>query len=541
MGVRATTSHSSGKWYLEYPINTLNGISSYRGFASASQGLGAVSITAATGIGEGGGYIGAPGGSTTAPGGHNVQFAIDIDAGRWWARYDGGSWVGGSGSAGDPVAGTNGVDYTSYIPVSTATFPWVTTQHWTVDGVQSFNPGSSTFANTPPSGFSAWDTTAAVATPNVVHTSGANITSASSGTVAYQTIGADNIVILHSQSSPNHTSGSVNITTVTDTNGLTWTKKTSLHIVPKGVSALTDNTQEIWWAHAASAVSGTITVTFGATIDDGAFTTLSISGVYDVTAPFDPNSSLPATASNVSTTGAGTTPSVTISTTAQSTLVLGFYGAPINHGEPGGTNSLEPFVNQNNSGGVNYGYNYVGGIACTSPQTSIPAAFGSSVADWGLIVLALNGTNPITSPTGTMAITEANDAFHGVGYSNFPGVWGSLAVTEAKDVFASVGYTVSLGVMAITEAKDQFSAYGYLPVKGTMTITERPDIFHAVGFGAGGVNGIWTMTEAHDIFAAVGGGGSINGTFNITETPDRFLAIGSGVTQVRRRRPFFVT
>ena len=561
-GVRGTTSHSSGKWYLEYPVNTANGIGSYRGFASASQSMTSSTLTYAFGIEEGSGYYTGPGGNYGpapggAPGGHNVQFAIDITAGLYWFRYGGGAWVGQVSGAADPTTGVNGINYAPTVAAGVALFPWVMTQHWTVDGVQTLNPGSSTFANTAPSGFTAWDATTAVSTPEIQSTSGASITGAGSGTIAYTTVGTDNIIVLFSQSSPNHTSGSVDISTVTDTHSLTWTKKTSLHILSAS-SPNVDNTQEVWWAHAATALSGTITVTYGATIDDAALTTVSVSGVYDPTSPWDPNVSLPATASN--TTGSAAIPSVTLSTTAASTLVLGFYGAPINHAETSGANSLFLTAHQNNAGGTNWGYNYVGEMAFTSPQTSVTASFGSSVSRWGFIVVALDGTTSVTSPTGTMAVTEAPDTlaatgltpdtgtiadteapdvFAAIGTGGPLGTWGALEGYEAADVFAATGHSPDLGTMAALEFKDHFSAYGYMPISGHMASTEHPDIFLAAGIGLGR-DGTFVAIEAPDIFLAAGRT-PVVGILAATEAADRFLALSAGVTQVRRRHTFFVT
>jgi hypothetical protein len=554
-GVRGTTSHSSGKWYLEYPVCVINGIRDTRGFAAATQSLSTSSRTAAFGVDDAGSS--SPSGYTAGSvSGHNLQFAIDISAGLYWFRYDGGTWFGSTGSA-DPVAGTNGIDYTSEVAAGVAIFPWCVQMMWTFAGSTTMNPGSSAFANTAPSGFTAWDTVATPATPAITNTAGASFGGGTPGTVAYTTVGVDNIVVLHITSEPNHTSGSVAVSSVADTHSLTWTKKTDLHFLSASTPN-TDNTQEIWWAHAPTALSGTITVTMAATIDDGTLTTVSVSGVYDPASPWDPNVSLPATATN--TTGSATTPSATFSTTAASTLVLGFYGAPVNYAEISADNSLFLVVNQINSGGTNWSYNYVGEATYTSPQTSIAASFGASVARWGLIVLALDGSNPVVSPTGTMAVTEAHDTFAATGLTpdtgtmaeteapdifaaigtvGYPGAWGYLACTEAKDIFAGVGNIPSLGVMIITEKPDIFSAYGYLPVKGTMTITEHHDIFAAVGSGWG-VDGTWASTEAPDIFAAVGHA-PVSGALNVTEAADRFQAIGYGVTQVRRRRNFFVT
>jgi hypothetical protein len=221
-------------------------------------------------------------------------------------------------------------------------------------------------------------------------------------------------------------------------------------------------------------------------------------------------------------------------------MVLGFFATPTPPAwQTDG--SLAVVARQYNGGGALWEYQTVGTASYTSAQSSIAASLGSANGyPWGFIVLALAGsavTPP--SPTGTIAITEATDIFASIGYSGSPGVWGSWASTEAKDVFAGTGYTPIFGTLAFTEKRDQFSAYGTLPVIGTMVIGEHPDTIAAVGIGWG-VDGTWVSTEATDIFAAAGYP-PIYGTFNITEVPDRFQALSAGVTQVRRRRSFFVT
>jgi hypothetical protein len=143
------------------------------------------------------------------------------------------------------------------------------------------------------------------------------------------------------------------------------------------------------------------------------------------------------------------------------------------------------------------------------------------------------------TPSGGWASTETPDIFAGVGYAGFKGPVGDWTSTEAPDSFAAVGYANIIGVWRSTEAPDAFHALGLIPVKGPWASTEAKDVFHATGIGRG-EDGTWISTEAPDIFAAVGAA-KITGTFVTTEAADRFLALGAGVTQVRRRRNFFVT
>jgi hypothetical protein len=147
--------------------------------------------------------------------------------------------------------------------------------------------------------------------------------------------------------------------------------------------------------------------------------------------------------------------------------------------------------------------------------------------------------DPDVIPPSVWASVETPDTFSGAGYVGAFGQIGNLASTEATDVFAATGYPNLVGTWSSTEARDIFSSYMTLPITGVLAATEASDRFSAAGLGLG-ENGIWLSTEAPDIFAAVGNT-PISGTFITTEAADRFAAIGAGVTQVRRRRVFFVT
>lgn len=137
------------------------------------------------------------------------------------------------------------------------------------------------------------------------------------------------------------------------------------------------------------------------------------------------------------------------------------------------------------------------------------------------------------------ASTEAPDTMSFIGFPGYPGSQGDLAATEAADIFAAVGFQPITAAWVSSEAKDTFAAFASQPRTGVWASTEAPDVFHGTGVGRG-ENGEWHSTEAKDIFAALAHG-TLNGTFNTREAPDRFRGIGAGVTQVRRRRVFYVT
>lgn len=151
---RATTSKSSGKWYLEFNNINFGGFGGgYIGFADASKSLtggtdSAHSFGCATN-----GNLPTPGAMGSAPDGHSVEFAIDLTAEKLWCRYDGGLWNNDAGA--DPAMGANGLDISGNH--SGAVFPWVWLQFNPCNA--TLNAGDSSFAHTPPSGFTAWDST----------------------------------------------------------------------------------------------------------------------------------------------------------------------------------------------------------------------------------------------------------------------------------------------------------------------------------------------------------------------------------------------
>src|ERR1035437_9751622 len=188
-GVRATTSHgASGKYYLEYtgitPASSA-GRSCNWGFADAGLALGSNGTVDVDTAGFITGGAGSMGGDST---GHTVCFAMDFDNKKMWARYDGGSWVGNGVGTPNPVTNTGGIDISS---VTVPLFPYMKLQFGVDTG--TLNCGDNAFLQTVPTGFAAWDASAAGATPpDVVHTSGGSITGATSPTVRPTTAGTDN-------------------------------------------------------------------------------------------------------------------------------------------------------------------------------------------------------------------------------------------------------------------------------------------------------------------------------------------------------------
>jgi hypothetical protein len=148
------------------------------------------------------------------------------------------------------------------------------------------------------------------------------------------------------------------------------------------------------------------------------------------------------------------------------------------------------------------------------------------------------------NPTGTIAVTEADDALAAAGST----VTGTAGLTEAGDTLASSGSTVT-GTTALVEANDTAAASGTVvdftgsvsfteagdtlaasgsTVTGTIAVTEADDTLAASGtFTASGVSGTISVTEANDVLAA--SGSSTTGTVALTEAADTAASAGSEV------------
>lgn len=149
------------------------------------------------------------------------------------------------------------------------------------------------------------------------NTTGKATSSAATLAAAYTTSGDDRIVVLHI-----YNTTITAVSSIVDSNGLTWTMRTR-----KAASDFSNLTVETWWAYAPSAVSATATITLAGTTNGQAvhYNVYAVSGIGDVTAPFDTNANFPAFLDKDGDTGAR--PTVTVDTDATESLVVGFYGS----------------------------------------------------------------------------------------------------------------------------------------------------------------------------------------------------------------------
>lgn len=154
--VRATTSQSSGKYYLEFT-------SAYIANNGFLLGFGNASLNTASYVGSDGNSFGyqSQGSTYGISGGWQgfttmgtvIQVAVDLTAKLVWARTDRSTNWNNNGSA-NPATGVGGYTYTT----TGALFPAVSILDGSGANTVVINAGGFTFAGAIPSGFSAWDT-----------------------------------------------------------------------------------------------------------------------------------------------------------------------------------------------------------------------------------------------------------------------------------------------------------------------------------------------------------------------------------------------
>ena len=154
--------------------------------------------------------------------------------------------------------------------------------------------------------------------------------------------------------------------------GLTWTKRSGVNT--GGISAM-----EVWWALAASPLSGvTVTATFSGNQDNAAIIVVPFKNV-NTSTPWDSNVSIPATQTSGGTSGSFT-PSLTVSTTNNDCLLLYSGGTNQNWSFPDtvtpGFTSLATVFNPN---GSLYANLEVTSAGAASPISSVTETWGSAI------------------------------------------------------------------------------------------------------------------------------------------------------------------
>jgi hypothetical protein len=195
----------------------------------------------------------------------------------------------------------------------------------------------------------------------------------------------------------NRTSGqgsAITVSSVTDNNTLTWAKAPGSSFSFQSAAPGTPFIDvEIWWALAAAAqTNNTVTATFAATMDNAAIIVQAFTGCGNLSAPWDVNGSLPATA-NSGTAGA---PAITgISTTAAGTALLAFVASANTSAgytdQTAGT-GYTMIANEVAQAGTNFSKGAAERQAFTAAQSGLTADFAVSWNGWIAIAHALVGT-----------------------------------------------------------------------------------------------------------------------------------------------------
>jgi hypothetical protein len=156
--VRSTSSHTSGKWYVEFTTGDQAGTDTGVGLATSSANLSTIGSVAAGGFisfGDTGTiyFNGSATGLTTGFIGSNtiVCMAIDLVNSKGWFRETNHNW--NNNPAANPATNTNGIDISALFPSNAAFLVYCSN---TSGSATTINVGGSLFTYTAPSGFSAW-------------------------------------------------------------------------------------------------------------------------------------------------------------------------------------------------------------------------------------------------------------------------------------------------------------------------------------------------------------------------------------------------
>lgn len=211
--------------------------------------------------------------------------------------------------------------------------------------------------------------------------------STASGAVTLSTASPnDIIVVIVADENPSAVEKVTSISSANLPSG-SWHERSNLtqYTTYPSYSSYTD--MEVWWAYAPNKLSSeTITATLSGSIDDGAIIAFGVSGA-NTTAPWDTNAGLPN-----AVIGNSLTPSVTVSTTARNTIILGIDST-------GSYTALTPGAGYTqiqyvaNNGATYYEYAIAEYAMATSPQTGIAVDVTASASNpWFMVGDAIRAT-----------------------------------------------------------------------------------------------------------------------------------------------------
>ena len=228
-----------------------------------------------------------------------VGVAIDLGANLIWFQTNGGHWNGIVGA--NPATGVGGWDISA---LRTSPIYLYAVVFGEEDQV-TMNAGATSFTYSVPSGFTAWDGSIPAVNPLQLdgyatgQASSPNFTPLTSATVTLTTTKTDDVIVLGIATGGFWSASQV--TTITDTAGLTWYRRNRrwqnggyksnepVNPDPPGIAVNQGLDIEVWWAHAPTALSGdVITVNVGGS---GSISVLAfgVSGA-NYSAPWDTHS-----------------------------------------------------------------------------------------------------------------------------------------------------------------------------------------------------------------------------------------------------------
>lgn len=464
-GIRALDGKVTGKFYFELHVDALTSFATEIGFLDAGVPLGTLSgalLRRSVMVSKSGtiyvddNNMGGIGGAYGA--GDRLSFAIDLDAGLFWARLNGGNW--NNSGANDPATGTGGISFVLGMGMFPAIGSYGSGDQFTA------NFGGSAFTYSVPSGFKAgWDvTTDFQIDPPSLHSSKDTGVSSFTTTLNMRAAGIA-VLCLYLEKA----GGASTVSSVTSAS-ITWSKRKQFRY---GTSNR-DNI-EIWEGKANGVISSeTVTVALTATTDNDAAVIFGVLAPKDADNPFDTNVAVPATANGSSTqpqvTGVSTTDAPSFIFTVSTTWD---YPSIDNVGSEF---SRVGYIRQ--TAGVDYATILVQGAVRTANYSSATVQQGAvSSCNWGMVVDAIKIGSAPPPVTGDLDYTEAIDAWLINALSPFSG---DLDYTENPDTW-NINATRFTGSLDIFENEDTWEVFQAVVIAGDFNYTEEAETWDLSG------------------------------------------------------------
>lgn len=180
------------------------------------------------------------------------------------------------------------------------------------------------------------------------------------------------------------------VSTITDTLGRTWARRSFRAMTTTGTGALANVIVDTWWCYAPTAGSADVTVLLAGPIDAGWVRVFGVRGV-DLATPFDVDASLPAEAHNAAKSTVSHIEKTGISTTAANTFMFAVVSIPRNFptlaDTGGGWSQIS--APANNGGAVLWSYGLVEKKIFSAAQSGITVQAINDQPSWIFVVDAL--------------------------------------------------------------------------------------------------------------------------------------------------------